>query len=56
MDYDKYMSFLRDKVPQAESCGVLEHGDFHESLKPHQRDIASWAVQGGFALRGEAAG
>jgi DNA modification methylase len=43
----KYLEFLRAKVPQAEVCGFEPLSPPHESLKPHQRDVALWSIRGG---------
>jgi len=42
-----YVEFLRSKIPQAENLGFTPNTPPHESLKPHQVDIATWAVKGG---------
>ena len=41
------MDFLKSKIPQAESMGFDPPCAAHDSLMPHQRDIAAWAVRGG---------
>ncbi len=43
---DPYLDFLKAKVAQAPSTG-FETIETHPILKPHQRDIVQWAVQGG---------
>ncbi|NBW12824.1 MAG: DNA methylase N-4 [Caulobacteraceae bacterium] len=43
----KYVEFLRGKIPQAERAGFDPLSAPDASLKPHQRDIAAWAIQGG---------
>lgn len=43
----KYVEFLRGKIPQAEKSGFEPPSVPHDSLKPHQRDIAEWAIRGG---------
>lgn len=47
MTIDKYMEFLRSKIPQAEIAGFEPPSAPHPSLFPHQRDIATWAMRGG---------
>lgn len=42
-----YIEFLKGKIPQAEVMGFEPVSEPHESLKPHQRDIACWAMRGG---------
>lgn len=45
---DRYLAFLQAKVAIAGSCNLQANpGEFHAMLKPHQRDIACWAVNGG---------
>lgn len=45
---DGYQDFLRQKIRMARFDGFdIEPGDLHPVLKPHQRDIVRWAVQGG---------
>jgi DNA modification methylase len=41
-----YEEFLAAKIPSTISAGV-EAGEVNPLLKPHQRDIVRWAVQGG---------
>ena len=43
----EYIEFLKRKIPQAESAGFEPTSQAHESLFPHQRDIAEWACRGG---------
>lgn len=47
MTDDRYIEFLRSKIPQAEQCGFEPPSAPHASLFPHQRDIATWACRGG---------
>lgn len=43
-----YAEFLRDKVRFDAAFGhTVDHADIHALLKPHQRDIVAWAVDGG---------
>lgn len=43
-----YQHFLEAKIARAEDHGfAIEPGDVNPILKPHQRDIVRWAVQGG---------
>lgn len=42
-----YEAFLQSKVPRAREAGFEPASEPHESLKPHQRDIARWACRGG---------
>ena len=43
-----YQHFLEDKIARAIDNGfIIEPGDINPMLKPHQRDIVKWAVQGG---------
>ncbi len=45
---DKYLEFLRGKIKLASFGGFeIADSDLHPILKPHQRDIVKWAVQGG---------
>lgn len=45
---DDYQAFLRDKVNFRRSYGLpVTDADVHPVLKPHQRAITRWAVQGG---------
>ena len=44
MNYDE---FIQNKVPKAEAFGFEPESAPHASLKPHQRDLALWAVRGG---------
>jgi DNA modification methylase len=44
MNYDEFIS---NKVPRAEQTGFTPKTEPHESLFPHQRDIAKWCVEGG---------
>lgn len=46
-DLARYMDFLQGKVPRAQEMGFEPRTEVHESLMPHQRDIALWAVRGG---------
>lgn len=47
-DATSYEEFLRHKMAVAPNMGVTcRPGDFNRILKPHQRDIAKWAVEGG---------
>lgn len=43
----EYLKFLRRKIPQAEQAGFQPPTAPHDSLFPHQCDIALWAVTGG---------
>ena len=43
-----YEEFLKSKVRMAQKLGVdIEAGDINPRLKPHQKVIVQWAVQGG---------
>lgn len=44
-----YAEFLAAKVPTAPTIGpdAVQLADFHPILKPHQREIAQWMVDGG---------
>lgn len=42
-----YLAFLRSKIPQAEVAGFEPLSAPCPSLKPHQVDIARWAICGG---------
>ncbi len=42
-----YIEFLRAKIPQAEQLGFEPLSPHHESLMPHQIDLANWCVRGG---------
>jgi hypothetical protein len=43
-----YPKFLAAKAPLAATSGIdIEPGDINPILKPHQRAIVAWAVQGG---------
>lgn len=42
-----YAAFLDSKMPRAERAGFAPPSAPHPSLFPHQRDIATWAVEGG---------
>lgn len=45
---DPYRQFLESKVRMAPVAGFdVPDSDVHALLKPHQRDIVRWAVQGG---------
>ncbi|MDP0495070.1 MAG: DNA methyltransferase [Verrucomicrobiota bacterium JB024] len=46
---ENYDSFLQSKVASARSFGFAEVGesDLNPMLKPHQRDVALWAIRGG---------
>ncbi len=45
---DDYQHFLEDKIARAVDNGfIIQPGDINPLLKPHQRDIVKWAVQGG---------
>lgn len=45
MDYE---SFLKDKVPKAQKMGEgVSESAIHPMLKPHQRAMVKWAVNGG---------
>ena len=47
---EAYLAFLAAKVVKAEDQGIEVQPDaLHPQLKPHQRDIARWAVQKGRA-------
>lgn len=41
---ERYTTFLRGKIQPLSDAGFLPPSEPHESLKPHQRDIASWAI------------
>jgi len=44
----EYRDFLMTKIKMAHMAGVpCEMKDIHPILKPHQRDIVKWAVEGG---------
>lgn len=46
--YQDYQRFLEAKVPVAEKTGhEVSAADFHPLLKPHQRTVAQWMVDGG---------
>ena len=48
MTEDPYLTFLRGKIDIAPACGFnVELDEIHPLLKPHQRDLVQWAVQGG---------
>ncbi len=42
-----YTEFIQSKKPLAQLNGFMPATEPHESLKPHQRDIAKWMVRGG---------
>lgn len=42
-----YSDFIQSKKPLAQLSGFVPVTAPHESLKPHQRDIALWMVRGG---------
>lgn len=42
-----YEEFIKAKVPLAQSLGFEPISEPHPSLKPHQRDLAIWAIRGG---------
>ncbi|MBM0235893.1 hypothetical protein JNW88_00125 [Micromonospora sp. ATA32] len=43
-----YLDFLTAKTPVAATTGLhVDPGEVHPILKPHQRDIVTWAVRGG---------
>lgn len=44
---DAYLEFLRRKIPRAELTGFEPLSTPHESLKPHQIDLAMWMARGG---------
>ena len=44
---ERYLAFLRCKIPQAEVCGFDPPSAPHESLFPHQVDISMWGIRGG---------
>lgn len=45
---DRYAQFLTDKAALATAGGLeCDPAEVHPKLKPHQRDIVSWAVTGG---------
>ena len=44
-----YQDFLGSKIALAQSIGFKPETEPHDSLKPHQRDLALWAVQKGRA-------
>ena len=44
----EYRDFLMTKIKMARMAGVpCEMKDIHPILKPHQRDVVKWAVEGG---------
>lgn len=47
MSPDRYLEFLRSKIPQAEIAGFEPLSAPHPSLFPHQVDIATWCTRGG---------
>lgn len=44
---EQYLAFLKSKIPQAEQTGFTPKSNHAKELKPHQRDIAGWMMQGG---------
>lgn len=45
---EAYRDFVRKKIKMAHMKGVpCELDEIHPALKPHQRDIVKWAVEGG---------
>jgi DNA modification methylase len=44
---ERYLEFLKSKIPQAESTGFEPTTPAHQSLFPHQVDICVWACRGG---------
>lgn len=47
-DHADYLAFLRGKIKLAASDGFdVDPAEINPLLKPHQRDIVRWAVQGG---------
>ena len=47
-DHTDYLDFLRGKIKLAASDGFdVDPAEINPLLKPHQRDIVQWAVQGG---------
>jgi hypothetical protein len=47
-DHTDYLNFLRGKIKLAASDGFdVDPSEINPLLKPHQRDIVQWAVQGG---------
>lgn len=45
---EAYQAFLRSKVKMAKSYGVtVEASEISERLKPHQRAMVKWLVEGG---------
>ena len=47
-NHNDYIDFLRKKIKLAASDGFdIDAQDINPLLKPHQRDIVRWAVQGG---------
>jgi len=44
---EAYLTFLKEKIPQAELSGFEPLSNPHPSLFPHQVDICKWAIQGG---------
>lgn len=44
----EYAEFLKNKIRMANLNGLpCDHSEIHSALKPHQRDIVQWAVEGG---------
>lgn len=44
----QYLDFLRNKIRLSSSMGFpVDDSEINSMLKPHQRDIVRWAVQGG---------
>ena len=47
-DNSDYIEFLRGKVAKAQKAGIeIDASEINPMLKPHQRDIVKWAVNGG---------
>jgi DNA modification methylase len=46
-DKQRYIDFLKGKIPQAEVAGFEPPSPPHPSLFGHQRDICQWACRGG---------
>ena len=45
--HSKYLELLRAKTPAPNLTGAIEPGELNPALKPHQADIAAWAIRGG---------
>lgn len=45
---DKYLEFLKRKIKVAENFGFeIDKNELNAILKPHQKDIVTWALNGG---------